>query len=207
MGDVSAIYKISINDKDFYIGSTKQYHLRWLGHKSELKLGIHYSKKLQSEYNQNKLKNIKVTILEEINQPNFLLIAENYWIQKLKPTLNKSQYATNLGLKHTQKTKNKISQSKKANPTKYWLGKQFSEEHRAKLSAWQVGKKMTDKTKQAIKKSVIKKTAKLDMDGNIIKIYDSASDAARDNSIAPCSVILCCTGKRTKTSGHYYKYI
>jgi hypothetical protein len=45
------------------------------------------------------------------------------------------------GKKHSESTKEKISQTKKKNPTKYWLGKPRSEETKLKLSEASKGNK------------------------------------------------------------------
>ena len=37
------------------------------------------------------------------------------------------------GKKHSQKAKEKMSQNHLKNPSRYWLGRKFSEEHRRKL--------------------------------------------------------------------------
>jgi len=43
-------------------------------------------------------------------------------------------------LKHSEETKQKISEVKKENPTRYWLGKKTSKEHKEKLSKAHFGK-------------------------------------------------------------------
>ena len=40
----------------------------------------------------------------------------------------------NKGISRSEETKQKISKTKKGNPTRYWLGKKFSKEHKRKLS-------------------------------------------------------------------------
>ena len=41
---------------------------------------------------------------------------------------------------HTEETKRKVSEAKRRNPTRYWLGKKLSEEHREKARKANLGK-------------------------------------------------------------------
>ncbi len=45
--------------------------------------------------------------------------------------------------KHTKATIEKIRQSKLKNPTRYWLGKKFSDEHKKKLSETRIANDIT----------------------------------------------------------------
>lgn len=52
-----------------------------------------------------------------------------------------------------------------------------------------------------------KKVAKYDMEGNLIKIYDYMTEAARDNNSCVANISACCNGKRNKVRGHIFKIV
>jgi len=57
-----------------------------------------------------------------------------------------------LGRKHSQKAKEKMSIAHKKNPSRYWLGKIFTSEHREKLKKANLGRKMSEQEKERRKK-------------------------------------------------------
>lgn len=69
------------------------------------------------------------------------------WKEKISNTL-KGHKAWNKGIKTgpvSEETKKKLSIIKQKNPTKYWLGKNFSKEHKEKLSEKKKGIKTKNK--------------------------------------------------------------
>lgn len=71
------------------------------------------------------------------------------------------------------------------------------------------GKHMSEETKEKLKKSQkARKIAQYDLYGNLIKIWDSMGDAARESNIHKTNISACCR-KKAKTAGgfvwEYYK--
>ena len=52
-----------------------------------------------------------------------------------------------------------------------------------------------------------KKVGQYDLGGNLIKIWNSASDACKTLDINPASLSECCNGKRKKTKGFIWKFV
>ena len=47
----------------------------------------------------------------------------------------------------------------------------------------------------------------IDMTGEVIAVYHSASEAARDNGFDQGAISKCCMGVRNKHKGYYWKYV
>lgn len=90
------------------------------------------------------------------------------------------------GKHHTDNTKKKISESNK--------GKIVSEETKLKISKSQIND---------LKKS--KKVAQYTLDGELIKIWDSANECGR-NGFSQGSVSACCRGELKSSKGYIWKY-
>lgn len=129
------IYKITNTvTSDFYIGSSVDIKYRWYKHKRELELNHHVNNHLQNAWNKYGEENFSFEIVQECDK-NHLLDQEQYNIDSLNPAYNicKIAYSTSGHRFHlSEETKRKISLSKK--------GKKFSEEHKKKLSEWQIGR-------------------------------------------------------------------
>lgn len=101
----------------------------------------------------------------------------------------------------------KISLSKigKNNPM---FGKKQSEDTVKKRVAKIVGHKVSEDTKRKIGLSNGKRVAMIDPYANkILKIYDSASEAARLNNLNHSKISRVCRGERKTTGGFLWKYI
>ncbi len=57
-----------------------------------------------------------------------------------------------------------------------------------------------------IKKKQLKKVRQLDLAGNLIKIWNSMSEASRKTGINVSKICLCCQNKRNKTGGYSWQY-
>ena len=145
--DRSGIYKITNTiTNDFYIGSAVKLSRRISRHRSELKNNTHSNIVLQRAVNKYELCNFTVECLEFCEKED-LLSREQYFVDTLNPKYNirtKCVYS-NLGLKTSDETKEKIS---KANS-----GKVRSEECKAILREINLGKKASDETKQKMSDS------------------------------------------------------
>lgn len=76
-----------------------------------------------------------------------------------------------------------------------------------KNSIVQKGRKPTEKCRQAQIKSVSKKVFKYKMDGALIGIYNSVTDAAKINNLSRDSIGNCCRGERAEYNGFKWSYV
>ena len=116
------------------------------------------------------------------------------------------------GRKHTEESKLKMSKTKKGKPVP-WLndGKERTEDHKKNLSKSLKGRKSPNKgkkfneerRKKLSESSTCKKKVKqIDLEGNVIKIWDSISQAQKTLQIRHISEV-CKRIKSHKTSGGF----
>jgi hypothetical protein len=119
------------------------------------------------------------------------------------------------GILKSEETKKRMSESMKNKPK--------SEEHRKKLKESKIGHKMSEKTRESLRISntgriqsteEINKRAnsrkkpiiQMDLDGNFIKEWQSATDAKKELNINLSHIYACCKGKRNKSNNFKWKY-
>lgn len=91
-------------------------------------------------------------------------------------------------------------------------GVTFSEEHKNKISETHKGKIISEDTKEKISKiltnnpKLSKQVMQLTLDGELIKIWDSANECER-NGFCQGHISECCNGKRKTHKGFIWKYI
>lgn len=132
---LTGIYKIEslIHPERYYIGSAFVINKRWGLHLSNLKANKHHSIILQNHFNKYGIEDLLFSIIEECGK-NDLMEREQYYIDILKPYFNICQIVgSRLNLKHSEKTKRKISQSH--------IGIKPDKNTRLKLSIAQIGNK------------------------------------------------------------------
>lgn len=106
----------------------------------------------------------------------------------------------------SEETKEKISNTMK--------GVKKSDEMKAKLSESKKGVKLSDETKEKIKNTRLKgkdnpkskKVGQYSLDDELIKVFDSMSDAARECNTYHSSISACCSGKKQTSGGYKWKY-
>lgn len=98
-----------------------------------------------------------------------------------------------LGKHHSEETKNKISESLK--------GRYISVETRKKMSEAFKGRKVTAETRAKTSKQI----CQLSLDGKLVGIWPSISEAAR-NGFSQSSICVCCKGKLNSTGGYRWMY-
>lgn len=120
------------------------------------------------------------------------------------------------GKKHTEETKNKISKnhanvSGENNPN---YGKQMSESQKEKLRQINIGKIISEETKNKISRAMkgknnprAKMTIQYDKQGKIVKIWDYAKQASEELGINTDSITRCCRGEGKSAGGFYWKYL
>jgi group I intron endonuclease len=113
------IYKIlTKSNNKIYIGSAINFKKRKESHLKDLKNNNHHSKYLQRVYNKYGKNNLEFSILTEIFDKKYLLKEEQYWLDYYQP-FGKNGYnsckiaGSMLGFKHSEKTKQKISNLQK----------------------------------------------------------------------------------------------
>lgn len=206
---MKVIYKISsiVNKDKFYIGSAVNYKNRVNRHFYELKRNNHKNKILQNHFNKYGKDDLIFSIIEEIENADFLLEREQYYIDLLKPTFNICKQAgSSLGVKRSEEFKQKISNSKK--------GKKHRPECNIEKSLRQTGKqrkkgyKHTDEARQNISKNNVKKRTiiQMDLDGNFIKEWDSMRLAALTLKTNYVGISMCCRGLLKTSLKYKWKY-
>ena len=112
-----------------------------------------------------------------------------------------------IGHKVSKDTRTKISASRigEKNPM---FGKKQSEDTIKKRVAIIVGHEVSEDTRKKIGVSNGKRVAMIDPNTNkILKVYDSASEAARHNCLNHSKISRVCRGKRKTTGGFMWKYV
>lgn len=171
--DISGIYKIvnKINGK-YYIGSAKNFRVRYRCHKSLLNRNKHYSKHLQNSWNKHGSENFEFIVLEYVDLDKYIE-REQYWIDFYQATNDEFGYnlakfaGSQLGYRHTEETKLKLKRSSSGrSPTPETreklrlalIGKPRPEEVKLKIGKSNKGKVRSAETKQKIRDINLGKT-------------------------------------------------
>ncbi len=143
------VYQIELNGKK-YVGSTAlTFKERWYFHLQKLRKGNHKNRHLQSAFNKYGEENLKFSILEIVRTSDELIIAEQWYIDELKPEYNIRKVANdNRGIKFSNETKAKMSKAQMGN--KKNLGRKLTEEIKQKISEANKGKVRSEETKHKI---------------------------------------------------------
>ena len=126
--------------------------------------------------------------------------------EKLKNRIDIVRVKPQLGKPHTEETKRKIS--------KALSGRKMNEEtiqkRKLTISLYDLNKKNEINEKIHITKKGNIKTSKIveqyDLDGKLIKIFPSISDAADELKICRSSIKRCCDGKYKNVKGYIWKF-
>lgn len=150
MTNNSGIYKITNTvTGDFYIGSSVNLYNRIKKHRYSLIGNYHTNSHLQNSWNKHGTDCFEFSILEYCDKE-LLLEREQSYINTQKPSYNICPIAGNsLGFKHSEESKQKISQAQKGRPSNT-LGKHFSEEAKQNISIAHMGHVHTEEHKQHI---------------------------------------------------------
>src|SRR5260221_8854899 len=108
--NASGIYRITctVNDR-FYIGSAVNLYKRWYDHRFHLSRKTHRNQKLQRAWDKYGEDAFLFEVIEFVLMP-FLLMREQYWLDKLNPFFNIARFAQAplLGLTHSLETRAKM---------------------------------------------------------------------------------------------------
>jgi group I intron endonuclease len=117
------------------------------------------------------------------------------------------------GKPKSDETREKLSKALK--------GRVISEESRVKRRETMKGIPKSDETREKMKEAAKNRTNKMpsgkehhnsksviqsDLHGNLIKTFDSIHHAAKEVSIQPGGICMCCKGKLKTTGGYVFKY-
>ena len=201
MNNIKGIYKIlnKVNNK-FYIGSsTCSFRKRWTEHKSALNRNVHHNSYLQKSWNKYGSDNFEFMIIEEVIDIKLIIIREQFYLDTLQP-FNKIGYnnctiaGNTLGVKLSNEHRLKLSNIAKArvgdkNP---FYGKKHSKESILLM--------IKNKENKPVKPK--RKILQLDLNDNIIKLWDGAYDAAKELKLNQSGINFVVNGKR-KTHGNF----
>ena len=146
---MAVIYRITnMSNGKYYIGSADSFARREWQHKSDLRRGVHKNPRLQAAWNKYGEDMFVFEVVEELRADQSQLQVEDMWLAQHVGredcyNINPSAELPRLGVKHTEATKKKTSDSRKgkhAGAEHYRYGKTVSPEIRAKIGAKQKGK-------------------------------------------------------------------
>lgn len=132
---LSGIYKIenTVNGKS-YVGSAVNFPSRWSGHRRSLQTNKHHSAALQNAWNKYGESAFAFLIIEIVEAREFLIACEQKWFDSLKPEYNVAKTAGSpLGVRHSAEVNKKKGLAN--------LGKKLSEETKQKLRIASIGRK------------------------------------------------------------------
>jgi group I intron endonuclease len=164
----SGIYQIlnKVNGKS-YVGSAVDLRKRWNKHYSDL-CNEKHNPHLQSAWNKYGKEAFQFNVLEYVQNTEWLIEIEQYWIDFLETAnrdfgYNACPVADNcLGMKHSELTKKKMSESgknkiftqdHKKHISDAHRGKILTDDHKRKLSNAKIGKTLSEETKRKIGES------------------------------------------------------
>lgn len=199
----SGIYIIrSLIDDRFYIGSAIVFRKRFNSHKfafNNIKSGC-INTKLKNFVNKYGEDKLSFSVHEYCNIVN-LLIREQYWIDKLKPSLNICKIAGNtLGRSCSDETKVLISNSNKGKIKRTT----FSNDEIDNLIIRNRSLKMRNLISKANSKAVVQ----YDLNGKFLNHYKSATEAGIENKLSNKDISACCVNKRgaKRVSAYQWRY-
>ena len=153
----------------------------------------------------------EISVIEKVDDILMLNEREVFWINELKPKYNiKEGGNCARGYKHSEDTKNKISETKKASKRNIgsnnpFYGKSHSEETKQKIREAKLGKKIsnTSKMKEAYNPERFYKKV---VNTNTLEVFNSVSDASKSIGVNQSSLSNCLRGKTKTCGGFKWKY-
>ncbi len=167
---VAGIYKIeNLISKKSYIGQSKDIEVRWCTHRNNLNKSKHRNGHLQNSYNKYGKENFEFSILEEVASTDSPVLLKNILEEREQSWVDLYDFdmlynicpvsGSCLGMKHSEETKNKMSESRLGEKNHNY-GKHLSEETKKKMSEAQkgekhhmFGKKLSEETKLKLSKA------------------------------------------------------
>lgn len=106
-------------------------------------------------------------------------------------------------------TGRKLSEEHRANIAKCRMGWDFSEETRKRIGAKHRNKVVSEVAKEHLREAhqwQAKRVAKLSIDGEIIEVFNSVGDAAKETGCSKYLIRRVCQGKRQTTNGFRWAF-
>lgn len=198
------IYKITcqINGK-VYIGQTQQtIAKRWKQHCFLSSKGCIELHRAIQKYGKD---NFTVEQIDCAVDQKELDQKEQFWIRHYDSTNRTKGYNISVGggapmanRKHSEETRQKMSRSH--------TGLKMSEEERQKFIKRITGIKHSQERIRKRAEKVQVPVVEYDTDGKLIKVWASATIAARETGINRCCIRDCCRGRQNKAGGHIWRY-
>lgn len=250
--------KNTVNDR-IYVGSSVGLRDRMCGHFRHLLLGKHPNPFLQADYNKHGKEVYEFIVLEIVENVNLLIEREQHYIDQYFDKQNKcfnicESASSQLGMKHTEESKKKTSNTLKDRPIhpntharlldkdknpfsksgiehpktgkvmpesareairNALTGKEKTEEHCRNVSASLKGKplnptsieKFRDGRRKGVNNAHAKKVIQLDLQGNVIKIWDLMSTASKETGTNLGSMSSCCHGQNKTANGFVWRLV
>lgn len=212
------IYKITSPTNKVYIGQTINLKSRMKNYRN---LTCKSQGKIYSSLAKYGFSNHKFDILLNIPQVHL-----NYYERFFQDFYDCVNNGLNLRYTKVDDKSGSMSEESKAKMSKSQSGKVMPIETRNKISIanklyattehfklygnkHNIGKKLTDKTKELMRNSSPnkKKVGKFDIDGNLIKEYNSVSEAARECNSFTSNIVKNCKGDKGLVVGFKWKYL
>ena len=194
------IYEIvNVKNGHKYIGSAlKGFEWRKRKHLRELKSHKHHNRHLQNAYDLYGEESFQFNILEAITDCNVLIQKEQEWIDKLNPIYNVMRdIKSHIGIKRSKETCEKISKS--------LMGKPISKSHRESISKTLTGRKQSAETIRKRMAPVYKPILQLDLNGNVIREWKSATEAGEMDGFNRKCIYRCLWEQRPTYKGFRWK--
>lgn len=140
----SGVYKIiNVENNSIYVGSAVNLHRRFVDHRNYLRKGISNNKKLQNAWNKYGENAFKFEVIEKCDK-NVLIEKEQYHIDTLKPEYNICPIASSpmLGREFTKEHRERISKALR--------GVKKSSEHNKAVSIALLGHELSEETRLKI---------------------------------------------------------
>lgn len=153
-----------------YIGSTKNFAVRWDGHRNELRKGTHGNLHLQRSWNKHNEDTFEFVICEYVDDLKCLIEREQYWLdfhrmyvdvynmvlavdgsvmsEEIKRKISK----TKMGHSPSEETRRKIGKATAGRPGGM-LGKKHTEEAKRKMSEAHLGQLVSEETREDLSKA------------------------------------------------------
>jgi len=128
-----------------YIGSASNFISRWNGHLHDLRKNKHGNIHLQRAWNKYGEESFEFYMVDVCEKESLIKLEQNY-INLFKCSDKNHGYnicklaASSLGIKRREETKRRISEAKLKNPTRFWLGKNLTSDHKKKIGQKSVGR-------------------------------------------------------------------
>jgi group I intron endonuclease len=145
----SGIYKITcLSNGKSYIGSALNMKIRWRSHQNALIRQQHANSHLQRAWNKYGASAFDFSVVEQVEDPNHLLSAEQSWLDTTDNLFNICPVAgSSLGRIVLPETGRKISEALKGKPLSIETRRKMSESRKGR-AAWNKGLSHTDETKR-----------------------------------------------------------